>query len=144
MSKQERVVCAAVKVCITNDNYSEPVVVAGIDYQAINNSGLLSAVGHPTYCNMNHLGFITNKNRFVGAKEAMKIAIKSGQYPDYELMKRKALEEIGHAKENEKHNESVGILGFRLYVADIPKLVARVKELDKLLECNYLLPEDLY
>lgn len=79
MSKQEKIVCAAVKVCITNDNYSEPVVVAGIDYQAINNSGLLSAVEHPTYCNMNHLGFITNKNRFVDPVEAMRIAVKAEQ-----------------------------------------------------------------
>lgn len=73
MIKQEKIVCAAVKVYITNNNYSEPVVVAGVDYQTINASGLVSAVAHPTYCNMNHLGFITNENRFVDAKEALKI-----------------------------------------------------------------------
>lgn len=79
MSKKERVVCAAVKVYITNDNYSEPVVVAGIDYQSINNSGLVSAVAHPTYCNMNRLGFVTNKNRFVDPAEALRIALDSRQ-----------------------------------------------------------------
>lgn len=147
MSKQEKIVCAAVKFIFPNNGEKDEVVVPYVkshkeEYHVFLLLTKLGVWRSTRY--REELGFATSFQRFVDPVEAMKIAVKTGQYPDYELMKRKALEEIGYAKENERHNESVGVLGFKLFVADIPKLVSRVKELDKLLGRDYLLPEDLY
>lgn len=79
MSKQERVVCAAVKVSIVKDGYEGSRVVKGIDYKSIHQDGLLSEITHPTYCNVFISGFITNKNRFVDPVEATEIAYNARQ-----------------------------------------------------------------
>lgn len=138
MDKQEKVVCAAIQYSARdykNGGFSEPKHICGVDYKFIE---IPVAYTSPIR------GFATSKNRFVDAKEAMRIAVKTGQYPNYEFRKKVCLHEIEEANENKKHNqENIGFDG-QLYVADIGYLDNKIKEYDSLLERDYLKPEDLY
>ena len=79
MSKQEKIVCAAIYVMSVKDGYEGTHIVKGVNYEEINKDGLLSEISHPTFCNAFISGFITNKNRFVDPVEAMRIAVKAEQ-----------------------------------------------------------------
>lgn len=74
MSKQEKIVCAAIYVMSVKDRYTGSRVVKGVDYESIMEDGILSEIAHQTYCDMFIQGFITNKNRFVNPKEALEIS----------------------------------------------------------------------
>lgn len=85
MTKQERIVCAAVKAyVIPHENwYAEPFyhvfkVINHEDYKEEHIYRYLEVFVNPAPV----FGFFTSKNRFVDAKEAMEIAVKSGQYPE--------------------------------------------------------------
>lgn len=78
-NKQERIVCAAIKVSLVKDGYQGINIVTGVDYKSIVEGGLISEISHPTYCNIFIRGFITNKNRFVDPKEAADIALEFDQ-----------------------------------------------------------------
>lgn len=80
MSKQEKIVCAAIYVMSVKDGYEGTHIVKGVNYEEINKDGLLSEISHPTFCNMFIRGFVTNKNRFVDPVKAMKIAIEARQF----------------------------------------------------------------
>lgn len=79
--KQEKIVCAAIYVMPVKDGYEGSPVVKGINYESIMKDGILSEIAHPTYCRVFTHGFVTNKNRFVDALEARRIASDAGQAP---------------------------------------------------------------
>lgn len=79
MDKQEKIVCAAIEFT-TEDLFistqQDKYVLCGVGYEEIknfNNSVICREVLHTQN------GFITSKNRFVDAKEAMKIAVEENQ-----------------------------------------------------------------
>lgn len=148
MEKQERIVCAAmfVKWKYKDLDFKNEEVICGVNHNLIRKSShfMNRRYNYDREYFSFEKGFITNKNRFVDAKEAMSIAIKSGQYPDYEFRKKVCLHEIEEANENKKHNqENIGFDG-QLYVTDIGYLENKIKEYDSILERDYLKPEDLY
>lgn len=146
MDKQEKIVCAAVKITY-KDGVGDYAVdtICDATYKLIRQSQSYKRQ-HFVHASTakDTDGFITNYGRFVDAKEAMRIAVKTGQYPDYEFRKKVCLHEIEEANENKKHNqEHIGFDG-QLYVADIGYLENKIKEYNSLLERDYLKPEDLY
>jgi len=79
MSKQEKIVCAAIKFAIQKEDYKGEKVVAGVDYKSIVDGGVLRYLTHPDATNIWKLGFFTNANRFVDAREAVIIASHANQ-----------------------------------------------------------------
>ena len=79
MDTQEKIVCAAVKVARVKSDYKGVKIVIGVDYQSIYNDGVLSYLANDQDTNIWQNGFITSKNRFVDAKEAMRIAVEENQ-----------------------------------------------------------------
>lgn len=79
MDKQEKIVCAAIEFVVEDSFISsqhDKYVLCGIGYEEINDFNN-SVMGREVLCAKN--GFITDKNRFVDAKEAMEIAIEQDQ-----------------------------------------------------------------
>lgn len=79
MTKQERIVCAAVKVVVTKEDYSGTHIFKGLSYEDIYDDGILRYVAHPSFTNIFRNGFITNHNRFVDPKNAFVIAVNAQQ-----------------------------------------------------------------
>lgn len=79
MDKQEKIVSPAVRFAIAKEDYNGIKVVTGVDYESIYNDGVLSYLANDQDTNIWQNGFITSKNRFVDAKEAMEIAVSCGQ-----------------------------------------------------------------
>lgn len=88
MSKQEKIVCAAVEIRVFNDvvEMCSTVVVPCVDHDDGDPSVTIDKL-NPLLAEMWTLGrlevlnkgFITNKNRFVDPVEAMKIAVEADQ-----------------------------------------------------------------
>lgn len=82
MSKQEKIVCAALRVTWTGVlNLEHDMVLCGPHYEFIRRNGLYMNLKYGEFQEtVNHeKGFITNKNRFVDPVEAMGIAVKAEQ-----------------------------------------------------------------
>lgn len=141
MIKKERVFCPAVR--LKARNMQEDVLCLSYDDIYVQNAestfkGIYESGGKSKIN-----GFVTNLGRFVDPKEAMRVAIKSGQYPNYAVMKLRLLEEIECSRRNRAHNKSMGIFDGQLYVADISELEGKIKAIDKLSGRDYLVPEDI-
>ena len=74
MSKQEKIVCAAIAVYSVKDGYSGTKIIKGINYESIIEDGLISEISHPTHQNIFIRGFVTNKNNFVNPKDSLRMS----------------------------------------------------------------------
>ena len=142
MDKQEKIVCAAVKVARVKSDYKGVKIVTGVDYQSIYNDGVLSYLANDQDTNIWQNGFITDKNRFVDSVEAQQIAIACGQYRDPNA-RIKVLETI---IENDWHQVNIAKSSqmIRILKNQIARNQAEVNELKAGYLGNALRVEDLH
>lgn len=74
MSKQEKIVCAAIKVLIARDGYNGSRIVKGVDYMSILEDKIIFEITDHYCGSVLNYGFVTNKNRFVDPREALEIS----------------------------------------------------------------------
>lgn len=144
MSKQEKIVCAAVEVNKYGSNGKYlPMVFTGCYYKDIKESYLYRrdiSIGAVAYIVD---GFITSNNRFVDPVEAMKISVSNDNRIDKSISREMERLKKEIAKLCGKRNR--GQLGIEL---SLNVLQAKYSELERSLNefryRDYLLPEDLY
>ena len=94
MSEKEKIVCAAIQYNawdICQEKYrDEPFYICGLDYESIMESDAYIQCCILKSTINDKKGFITNKNRFVDAKEAMSIALKACQIQAVESIAMRA------------------------------------------------------
>ncbi|WP_077929242.1 hypothetical protein [Wohlfahrtiimonas populi] len=82
MDKQEKIVCAAIQfrpyIC-EHDGFGDKTELNGCSYDEIRSSFAYEYLCVTGSSKDEKEGFITSKNRFVDAKEAMKIAVEENQ-----------------------------------------------------------------
>ena len=135
MSEKEKIVCAAIQYNawdICQEKYrDEPFYICGLDYESIMESDAYVQCCILKSTINDKKGFITNKDRFVDPREAMKIAIDAGQIPYLKDL----FDSYHHARIN---NPDTGVS----YEAKM--LFSAFNHQRSIWECRDLKPEDLY
>ena len=152
MDKQEKIVCAAIKIKWFDGYNNRSTEFIGVNYKYIRGDSVYEMFCEDYTFLSEAEGFITSKNRFVDAKEAMEIAIKSGQYPDHQNEINNLEQMISSAKEAEARNKTRkpfditnGFLNLKdEFVLNYERLQEEVNALKAIAERAELKPEDLY
>ena len=86
-NKQEKIVCAAIRTIGTDGKCERCLISVGVDYHFIQEQEGYENIHDIESILSEVRGFITNKNRFVDPKKAMKIAVAACQVKnDFMLM----------------------------------------------------------
>lgn len=157
MNKQEKVVCQGVNFIIRDFNechedqdngftYHVPFILSA-DEMSVScaRSAIIDDIesGENWEIVREDIGFITSKNRFVGAKEAKKISVYNDNRVDYGIYKEMERLRKEIAKANNKRNR--GDLSVELSLNILMNKYSELEsKLNEFRSRDYLLPEDLY